>query len=570
MKRLFIIQVASLLAVFALLLASPAIAQNKPTQVEEVTIVGNFTPKVADANKITKSPVLKDTSISLPPMSYGIISSPVSFSYPISDIQPAKPKPQPDPIFGRNYLRLGFGNYTTPYVEFFAGKTQSKTAAFDIHFKHLSSKGDISDYYESGFSQNDLNINAKILSKKYAISFGGDYSRNSFQYYGFKPDQFITLHVPAADSLKQITNLFTLKTRFESLKGAAKLHHAFGAEVNYMIDHYDASELLINLDGMLDAEVSVLDGSISQTVGLGLNFKNLNNQWEIYDSKSRMLFELNPYYNAEFNEYSLHIGAKIFMADDSTSSIYFAPDIRASINAISGVLRLYAGLTGEIHTNSLKDLYGVNPYLFTTDHLLFSRNLFDFYGGVNASLSKFIDLNSWIVVGTIENKAQYYHPYQTVPYNRIMLLYDDVKRIRLNAEVTYQQKDKFRMVAGLAWQTGTPDRLSEVWYFPSIEGWLNGQVNLFPNFIAKASLKYFSQMKALYYYSQVENNITTISSELKKIDGYADLSLGAEYRLTPKFSLFLDINNVFGSNYEYWYNYPHYGINVIGGLTFAF
>lgn len=570
MNRLSINQVAFLSALWVLFFASSAFAQNKPTQVEEVTIIGNFTPKVADANKIAKSPILKDTSIGLPPMTYGIVSSPANFSYPVTDVQPPKPKPQPDPVFGRNYLRLGFGNYTTPYVEFFAGKTQSKSAAFDIHFKHLSSKGDISDYYENGYSQNDLNINGKILTKKYAVSFGGDYHRNSIQYYGFKPAQFDSLRLPSADSLKQVTNLFTLKAKFESLKGAAKLHHAFGAEVNYMVDHYDATELLINLDGMLDAEVSLLDGSISQTIGLGLNFKNLNNQWEVLDSKSRMLFTLNPYYNAEFNEYSLHVGAKIFMADDSSSSLYFAPDVRASINAIPGVLRLYAGLTGEIHTNSLKDLYQVNPYLMATDRLLFSRSLFDFYGGVNASLSKFIDLNSWIVVGTIENKAQFFHPYQYVPYNRIAILYDDVKRIRLNAEVTYQQKDKFRMVAGAAWQSGTPDKQAEVWYFSSIEAWLNGQINLFPDFIAKASLKYFSQMKSLYYYSQTINGTPTLSAELKKIDGYADLSLGAEYRLTPKFSLFLDINNVFGSNYEYWYNYPHYGINVLGGLTFSF
>ena len=53
-------------------------------------------------------------------------------------------------------------------------------------------------------------------------------------------------------------------------------------------------------------------------------------------------------------------------------------------------------------------------------------------------------------------------------------------------------------------------------------------------------------------------------------DAVIDLSLRADYRITPKFSIFVLANNLANRRYQPYLNYPVKGINVIGGLTYSF
>jgi outer membrane receptor protein involved in Fe transport len=46
--------------------------------------------------------------------------------------------------------------------------------------------------------------------------------------------------------------------------------------------------------------------------------------------------------------------------------------------------------------------------------------------------------------------------------------------------------------------------------------------------------------------------------------------LGFEYKIKKQFGAFINLNNIFGKNYERWHNYPVYGFNVLGGLSLQF
>ena len=58
--------------------------------------------------------------------------------------------------------------------------------------------------------------------------------------------------------------------------------------------------------------------------------------------------------------------------------------------------------------------------------------------------------------------------------------------------------------------------------------------------------------------------------ESHDLKGYVDLYLGAEYRYTKRFSLFLDVSNLSASKYERWYRYPVQRVLLVGGATYAF
>jgi outer membrane cobalamin receptor len=54
------------------------------------------------------------------------------------------------------------------------------------------------------------------------------------------------------------------------------------------------------------------------------------------------------------------------------------------------------------------------------------------------------------------------------------------------------------------------------------------------------------------------------------LDGYLDLNLGVDYRISKVLSTFVQINNATASKYSRWYNYPSYRLGVFAGLSYSF
>ena len=54
-----------------------------------------------------------------------------------------------------------------------------------------------------------------------------------------------------------------------------------------------------------------------------------------------------------------------------------------------------------------------------------------------------------------------------------------------------------------------------------------------------------------------------------KLNG-TDLSAGAEFKITKKFSAWLDFNNILDNKYQRFNNYHVYGLNIIGGIIAHF
>jgi len=64
-------------------------------------------------------------------------------------------------------------------------------------------------------------------------------------------------------------------------------------------------------------------------------------------------------------------------------------------------------------------------------------------------------------------------------------------------------------------------------------------------------------------------NTTTSSIEAKKLNSIIDANLGFEYRYSKILSAFINLNNITGSRYYIWNNYPSYKFNILAGITYA-
>ncbi len=97
-------------------------------------------------------------------------------------------KPQnADPLMG-NFVKAGFGNYITPYLEAYFNSVRNEKYSYGVHYKHLSSKNGPTEYYqeviESGSGENDFDIYGRYFQGKNQWNAEMNYKRLRYNFYG--------------------------------------------------------------------------------------------------------------------------------------------------------------------------------------------------------------------------------------------------------------------------------------------------------------------------------------------------------------------------------------------------
>ena len=106
---------------------------------QNYTITSTFEPTIKDAVKLNDLPDIKDTTNKITNINYGINSNPLVGKYEVIPIDAAKMQNEPLTKLYRSLLKIGMGNYTTPYAEFWINSLRSRNMAYGFHYKHLSS-----------------------------------------------------------------------------------------------------------------------------------------------------------------------------------------------------------------------------------------------------------------------------------------------------------------------------------------------------------------------------------------------------------------------------------------------
>ena len=154
-----------------------ALAQQIGTT-QNYTITSTFQPTIKDAVKLNDLPDIKDTTNKITNINYGISSTPLVGKYEVIPIDAAKMQNEPLAKLYRSLLKIGMGNYTTPYGEFWINSLRTRDVAYGVHFKHLSSSSQLKEVGYSGYSDNEGEIFAKKFYKKHTLVGEFNYKRN--------------------------------------------------------------------------------------------------------------------------------------------------------------------------------------------------------------------------------------------------------------------------------------------------------------------------------------------------------------------------------------------------------
>lgn len=544
-------------------------AQNP--QVEEITVVGSFNPAISDANKITRNPVIDDTTISMPPLQYSIISRPLFVSFPVYTIEAQKVKPEPDPAYRRNYLRIGFGSLMSPYAEFFAGKPNSKRTAFGVHYRHFSILSDLKDYSKSTLSENSLSVFGKHVGQSLVWDGETSFRRNKLHYYGFQPATLPDSLIPPTDSTRQVYSRFQVRAGFRNAENAqSDVNYGAFVRANWFGNRFKTQELNAGFDAWINYQTDALSTRKNDRLGLDISFDYWHNSWKNLPSSNASLLALKPHFRTDFEEYEILLGLNTSIVNDSAGArVYLFPDIRGGLTIVKEVLKVYVGMRGDITRNGMEALTSVNPFAAPELPLNFRKNSFEFYGGVNTSLGRHMGFNASISNSSFKNQAFFINDTLSYPlFNRFAVVYDSGSMLRVKGEISYHRRESIHVTLGAEYTSYTLENELKPWHMPELTAFATLRITALDRLVLKSSFEFRGARYARLFEKKPDGSWA--EPEPLRLDPFVDLSLGLEYRINRRLSAFADFNNLTGGNYQYWNRFPVYGFNALGGITYSF
>jgi hypothetical protein len=557
-----------------ILLICPLALFAQPGKNNDVVVTGGYTPKLVEAQKINEQPSISDTTVSRFPIKYELNSRRVTTVYEVDPIKAANVKGEPLTKLYRGYVKGGFGSYMTPYSEVFYNSIRSKKSSAGVHYKHLSSSGQINDVGYSGFSNNELNLFGKSFIKKTTLSGGIDYRRNVVHYYGF--DEKI------AYSQDPLTNPYwaynlerdSIKQRYQLVNINASISdnfpvdsHAtkFKVDLNYYnySDKFKAQENAFKAAGDVSFYFKTYDFNVKG--GLDI-YKNQN----AVGSSNMTIFNLRPQITFSQPKWRLKAALNMYATSDSSYGFKLIPEVDFDLHIYENIIILNAGTDSRLKRITYKTLTENNPWLISDILPVNTWSPFRLYAGLRGSVSSKMAFNVRAsFTPSIENQVFFVNDISLGNLNKLTYVTDNASLFEVNGEVTWQLHEKIRFIAKADFLGYTPDNEKKAWHTPTLRMSYGGKYNLRDKIWINAALLTFNKQyyRDFIYGEEGVVQPITISRELK---GIADMNLGVEYRYTKLLGMFVQLNNIFNVRYERFKNYPMQRFNVMAGVSYTF
>lgn len=532
-------------------------AQTRSLDSNIVISVGEYRPTIIDANKINENPEVIDSTKKLAVKNYTISSQKINTGFDVTPIPAAQMVGEPLTKLYNALVKIGFGNYTTPYGEVWYNSLRSKEYAYGIRMKHLSSTSTLKDYGFSGFSDNEISLYGKKFLKEHTLSGNFDYARNVVHFYGYDAN----LHDLNKDATVQRFNYFAANADLAShYTNDKRYNHDINLSYYNIADLYKASENNVKGTGFVQTKIEKETLRINGLVDY-YNYKTAK------DTFNDLFISINPNFIASGDKYKATIGVTATMDKLEETKYYFYPNIDLSYNVVENIIIPYVGVSGGLHKNSFKSITNENPFVLSALKMANTNERYNLYGGIKGNITNTVSYNARASYKSISNLMMYVNDTKDLLANRFNVIYDDAEEFSVHGEVGYQLREKIRFNLSGDYYNYKMKSEMRAWYMPQVKFTLTGNYNISDKIIVKADLFYIDNQ----YYKTIENpdavKPTIVANQLKSM---FDANIGGEYRYTKKLGFFLNINNIANVRYYRYSNYRTQGFGAMVGLSYSF
>jgi hypothetical protein len=523
-----------------------AVQAQRDTTKRTVVVTSAYKPVLKPAAKINFSAAVTSGDSSRPGLTYNVPAQNLFFSY-----QPAALKPLAlsiDTSFAwdnSNFVKVGVGNYTTPFAQLGLSFGDGRTSLVNVHAKHISQKGSLPLQQYSRTNADVSGIFSGKGNTEWHGQAGVDLSNQ--YYYGYSPD---TLKY-SKDSLKQ---------RFKTLSAMIGLRNK---EVNSYGISYDPT-LSINFfgDNRKGKEANlVLSAPVTKTFNDDLAFNvgftaDITNYQTFNNRKiTNNLYYLSP--SIGFKKPTFSINAGITPSWDN-KEFKLLPNFSALIKMKDERFVLQGGWIGYYQKNTFQSLAAFNPWIAQPTALLNTR-IIESYAGFKGSAGSHFTFNAKLSALKYTNAALFTNDF--VDGKTFQTLYEpSMRALKLHGEAGYTSQEKFSFLGGV-----TISKYSALKENPKAWGLVPLEIT--------GALRW-QVLKDLQFKSDVflwdGAQFVTKGGVTTKPKSAYDLNAGVEFTIMPKLNLWLQFNNILNNKYQRWNQYQVLGFNVIGGIVYSF
>lgn len=535
---------------------------------EEVKVVAPYQPTISDAYKINENPQILETGqIDIPDLDYTIRPRLLETKFELEPIRPARMIGEPLSKLYKSYAKIGYGNYKTPFAEFFYHNLRSKRHSYGVHLKHLSSAGNIKDKekgieYAGATGKTGISVFGKKFIEGHTLSGNLDFDHKTVHFYGYDPDRFPQLETMKKDSIKQhFINIGFDAQLLSTYADKSKLKHQLNLKYYNLSDNYNAGENHVGISAKLAKDISIIAYDLEQ-LRLNAGIQYYNNSNDIF-SHDNALVRINPHYTAIFKDFTFTVGTNAFVTADTVSDLYFFPDIDLDVALVEKVLVLYAGLNGDATRNSFKSFSDENPFIISDIPVEYTLDKLSFAAGIKGSFSSILSYDLGIEKTDFEQMPFFVNDTTYYLDNRFNVVYDNGEVLNVKAHFASQVKEKVKMLLKADFYEYTLENELEPWHRPTLTLDFGLQYNLRDKFLLNFNLLTYNERYARMYNAQ--NDIVK-----KKLLGAVDMNFGIDYRYSKVLSVFLKLNNIEGVSHYEWNYYPTQKFNMLGGISYAF
>ena len=349
-----------------------AMAQRDTTKKQSINITSSFKPVLRNAVKInfSGSQLLADTSTSVRP--YMVPAQNLFYAYQPISLKPLALQQDSNLYLGnRNYIKAGFGNYSTPYVKAGLSFGNGKTALLNLYGTYISSKGKIKN---QDYTEFEGKATASYFTKKFEVYGSGSVGQRNYFLYGYDHG----LYDYKKSDIKQHLQDITIRAGIRNTNITEyRISYNPNVELNIFSNYTRLNETTVIVNAPVEKKFG---DNFAVKVEAKADLTNYYTKAVIPNNYnfSNNVIQVSPSLVYSSPNFSINGG---LTPTWNNSKFVWLPNVYAEYQLKQNVFMIQAGWVGRYIKNTYRNLSAMNPYLATITSQTNTKEV-EFYGGI--------------------------------------------------------------------------------------------------------------------------------------------------------------------------------------------
>ena len=545
-----------------------------------VATVKNYPPK---EKKIQDSLNLK----------YQITDVPAVSDFKTSTIQGSDISPKFNNDYHNNYFQLGVGNYGKILADANISKTLENKMELGADFHFLQTNGLKKVYdWKSKQNQADVGVFLNNYGEMGKFNINGEYSMNNYHYYGIyavQPGENI--------DIQQQTNQIKVNGYYDFYSN--NILNDATVKSSFLSDTFNAKDSEVGLSVNLSKHDVDVNDDIIMNGDLGLKLETQNTNFNILDENySNFLnatiapkvtfFKGDSYLmvGSDFSFLNSKNNNNSLPEEQKNNKTYWFP--RAELQfAAASEFKFYAGVDGGLKLNSYATMLQENPYIVSDQIIKPTETKYNFYVGLRGDIDEnlkydfsagFAKANNIMFFrgnglfndnSSLQNRAAYDYA------NTFSATYDSGKISEVKGSVQYFPLENLILDGELNFTKYDLDNFEHIYNKPLLKATFGAKYSMLNKKLNLGFKGIFQSDRTTNTFDVATdamnpNIFVTSENTNRKVGGFADLNLSAEYKIHKNFSIFAHGNNLLNANYQTFNAYKVLGAQILGGAKITF